>query len=183
MPGDLENGGTQELLRDMVARVRWTQEAVRAISRALVEVGSSASAAGGEAVSASPLPHHLLHPALRSEVWRQLLEIAEGFPRNQRGPEVGTGGWQYLVARAHPWRRQLYLKGRDMTVRQLVGTVKANKLTPEEAAEDLELPVEAVREALRYAEENEELLELEAAYERYLLVQGGYKRGAPSVPR
>ena len=35
--------------------------------------------------------------------------------------------WLHLVRRPHPWRSQLYLRGRNMTVRQLVGTVKANR--------------------------------------------------------
>ena len=52
-----------------------------------------------------------------------------------------------------------------MTVRQLVGTVKANELSLEEAASDLDLPVEAIREALEYAEQNEELLRLETEIE------------------
>jgi hypothetical protein len=58
------------------------------------------------------------------------------------GPkEAPAPPWKHLVMRRHPWRRQLYIKGRNMTVRQLVGTVQANRFTPEQAAEDLGLPV------------------------------------------
>ena len=85
------------------------------------------------------------------------------------------------MARWHPWRRQLYLKGRNLTVRQLVGAMKANQFTEEQAAANYNLPVDAIREALTYAEENAELLDLEAAYERYLLVQGRKDRAPQPV--
>ncbi len=82
--------------------------------------------------------------------------------------------WQYLIARPHRWRRQLSIKGRNMTVGQLVSTVRANKLTPEAASKDLELPVEAIREALAYYEENRELIQSEATEERRRLIERGY---------
>ena len=73
--------------------------------------------------------------------------------------------------RQHPWRRQLFLAGRNMTVRQLVGTVKVNGWSEDEAAKNLDLPVEAVREAFRYANENVKLLTAEAEYEGLFLAQ------------
>ena len=69
--------------------------------------------------------------------------------------------YRYLVARPHPWRRQLCLKGRNMTVGQLVATMKANHLSPEEAAEDLNLPLEQVYEALLYYDLHRDLVEVE----------------------
>ncbi len=69
--------------------------------------------------------------------------------------------YRYLVARPHPWRRQLYLKGRNMTVGQLVATMKANHLSPEEAAQDLDLPLEQVREALTYYDLHRDLVDME----------------------
>jgi uncharacterized protein (DUF433 family) len=98
------------------------------------------------------------------------------------GNESPAPPWHHLVKRSHPWRRQLYVRGRNMTVRQLLGTVKANHLSDEEAARNLDLPVEAVREALQYAEENRALLDSEAAYERHLLEGKGQSSVAPSVP-
>jgi uncharacterized protein (DUF433 family) len=86
-------------------------------------------------------------------------------------------GFTYLVSRTHPWRRQPYLKGRNLTVRQLVGTVRSNQWDEVQAAGNLDLPVEAIREALRYAEENRELLDFEAAYERLILACGGDHSG------
>ena len=91
-------------------------------------------------------------------------------------------GWSHLVSRRHPWRRQPYLKGRNLTVRQLLGTVKANGWNEEQAGRNLDLPVEAIREALRYAEENRELLDFEAAYERLILACGEKRNGAAALP-
>lgn len=68
---------------------------------------------------------------------------------------------RYLVARPHPWRRQLYLKGRNMTVGQLVATIKANHLSPEEAAEDMDLPLEQVCEVLAYYDLHRDLVDME----------------------
>src|SRR4029079_8733521 len=89
--------------------------------------------------------------------------------------------WRHLVARHHPWRKQLYLKGRNMTVRQLLGTLKANRQSPEEAAANLDLPLEAIHEAVTYAEQNQELLRIEAEIERLFLLQRGYRGAAPAV--
>jgi hypothetical protein len=82
--------------------------------------------------------------------------------------------WRHLIYRPHPWRRQLSLRDRDMTVGQLMSVVVPNKLTPEQAAADLELPVEAVEEALSYYAENRDLVRREAAEERAYLAARGY---------
>jgi uncharacterized protein (DUF433 family) len=86
----------------------------------------------------------------------------------------GSSRWRYLVARPHPWRRQLSVKGRNMTVGQLVSTVYANKLTPEQASEDLDLPLPVILEALLYYAENRALVQAEAAEERRHLAEKGY---------
>jgi uncharacterized protein (DUF433 family) len=95
--------------------------------------------------------------------------------------EAAVEPWQYLVRRQHPWRKQLYVKGRNMTARQLVGSMKANQLEEEAAAADNRVPVEAVREALAYVESNRELLETEAEIERLMLKRGGVARGPQPV--
>ena len=95
--------------------------------------------------------------------------------------EAAVEPWQYLVRRQHPWRKQLYVKGRNMTARQLVGSMKANHLDLEAAAADYHLPVEAVREALAYVERNRELLETETEIERLMLKRGGVARGPQPV--
>jgi uncharacterized protein (DUF433 family) len=104
-------------------------------------------------------------------------------PETQGPRETPAPPWKYLVVRKHPWRKQLYVKGRNMTVRQLVGTVMANRFTEEQAAQDLHLPVEAIREALAYFEANPEVIALDHATEMYLLsLEGGKGRGPESVP-
>ncbi|HEV3260101.1 MAG TPA: hypothetical protein VG013_24805 [Gemmataceae bacterium] len=95
--------------------------------------------------------------------------------------EAAVEPWQYLVRRQHPWRTQLYVKGRNMTARQLVGSMKANKLDEAAAAADHRVPVQAVREALAYVERNRELLETEAEIERLMVKRGGVARGPQPV--
>jgi uncharacterized protein (DUF433 family) len=99
------------------------------------------------------------------------------------GDEPPASPWKYLVARLHPWRRQLSLKGRNITVGQLLSTIRANKLSPEEASADLDLPVEAVREAIAYYEQNRGLIELEATEERRRLEDKGYVLEPRDLPR
>lgn len=95
--------------------------------------------------------------------------------------EAAVQPWQYLVRRQHPWRQQLYVKGRNLTARQLVGSMKANQLDEAAAAADYRLPVESVREALAYVERNNELLEPEAEIERLMFKRGGVSRGPQPV--
>lgn len=95
--------------------------------------------------------------------------------------ETAVEPWHYLVRRRHPWRKQLYVKGRNMTARQLVGSMKANHLDEAATAADFRLPVEAVREAVAYVEGNRELLETEAEIERLMLKRGGFARGPQPV--
>jgi uncharacterized protein (DUF433 family) len=91
--------------------------------------------------------------------------------------EIPVEPWQHLVSRRHAWRKQLYVKGRNLTARQLVGSIKANQLDEEKAAANFNLPSEAIREALRYVDQNKELLEEETQIERQMLNQGGVARG------
>ncbi len=81
--------------------------------------------------------------------------------------------FQYLVARPETGRKQLYLKGRNMTVGQLVYTMRANQMSPEEAAEDMDLPLEQVLEALAYYQTHQPLIESEAEEEKQHPVSQG----------
>jgi hypothetical protein len=81
----------------------------------------------------------------------------------------GSARWQHLVLRPHPWRRQLSLRDRNMTVGQLMSIIRPNRLTPEQASADLDLPVEAIQETIAYYEENRELIRSEASKERQYL--------------
>lgn len=84
-----------------------------------------------------------------------------------------TEDWKYLVTRPHPWRRQLYIKGRKLLVSTVWQDMIANKMSAEQAAENWDLPLAAIREAINYCENNRELLKLEADEERYRLETKG----------
>jgi uncharacterized protein (DUF433 family) len=119
-----------------------------------------------------------------TEIQQVQHQLTEALGRIQHlEKEIGNGKelsrWQYLIARPHRWRRQLCIKGRNMTVGQLVSTVRANQYTPERAGEELELPVAAINEALAYHAENRELIEMEASEERRRLGE----RGLPLEPK
>src|SRR5207249_165887 len=58
--------------------------------------------------------------------------------------------YRFLEWRLDSWRKQPYLIGRRMTVANVVFGMRAYKLTPEEAAEDFDLPLEQIKEALLY---------------------------------
>lgn len=81
--------------------------------------------------------------------------------------------WQYLVARDHPWRRQLYIKGRKLLASTIWQDMIANQMSPEEVAENWDLPLSAIYEVIRYCESHQELLKLEADEERYRLETKG----------
>jgi uncharacterized protein (DUF433 family) len=123
--------------------------------------------------------HSGVSPVDLAQVEKALGNLLPQQPQAEKESRVEP--WKHLVARPHRWRRQLCIKGRNMTVRQLVGGIKANQFSAEQAAANYDLPVEAIREALTYAEENAALLDLEAAYERFLLAQGGKRRGPQPV--
>jgi uncharacterized protein (DUF433 family) len=78
-------------------------------------------------------------------------------------PEVR---YRFLMPSSHPWRRQLVLKGRRMTVGNLLGSMQAEGWTAERTAQEYDLPLQAVLEALEYGTHNEVLLQAEAAEER-----------------
>ncbi len=83
--------------------------------------------------------------------------------------------YKHLEARPHPWRKQLCLKERNMTVGQLIADARANNMTPEKVAKDRGLPLEAVLEAYDYYEKNEELIQAEFDEEKRRLIEAGYK--------
>ena len=114
-----------------------------------------------------------------TEIQQMQNQLTEALSRIQHlEAEINSGKelprWQYLIARPHRWRRQLSIKGRNMTVGQLVSTVRANRYTPEQASEDLELPLAAINEALAYYCENRDLIEMEASEERRRMAERGY---------
>jgi uncharacterized protein (DUF433 family) len=89
-------------------------------------------------------------------------EHADAVPELTRAlrPELR---YTYLVSRPHAWRKQLVFKGRRLTVGQFLGRMRAEQWTPEQAATEFELPVEAAYEALEYGERHAALIAAEDA--------------------
>ena len=91
--------------------------------------------------------------------------------------ETAVVPWRFLVRRRHPWRKQLSIKGRNLTARQLVGAILANRFDEKAAAANYHLPLAAIREAITYVEHNAHLLATEAEIERLM----GNRKGVPHV--
>ncbi len=76
------------------------------------------------------------------------------------------GQYQHLDPRPGSQYRQLWVKGRHIRTEVLYRlTVGVEPRTPEEIAQDYDLPVEIVHEAIDYARHNQALLEAERARE------------------
>jgi uncharacterized protein (DUF433 family) len=89
-----------------------------------------------------------------------------------------AAGWKYLVEIAHPWRQQLFVKGRRLRASTVWNGMSVNKLSREEAADNWDLPVEAIDEVISYCEANKKLLEMEASEELRRLAQRGISVGS-----
>lgn len=79
------------------------------------------------------------------------------------------GQWRWLVERPHPWRRQLWVKGRKLLASAVWLDALTNGMGPREAAENWDLPLEACEEIFAYCETNKALIEAEANEERQRL--------------
>lgn len=83
--------------------------------------------------------------------------------------QVEVDDWQYLVKRNHPWRKQLYVKGQKLLASTIWQDMIANEMSVEEAADNWNLPLDAIDEVVRYCESYRDLLKLEAEKEAYKL--------------
>ncbi len=90
--------------------------------------------------------------------------------------------YDYLIARPETGRKQLYLKGKNMTVGQLIYKMRANDLNAEEAAADMDLPLTQVREAQVYYQTNRDLIESEVAEEEQILSSQGVELEPKDIP-
>jgi len=70
-----------------------------------------------------------------------------------------------------------------MTVGQLVATMRANQLSIEDAAGELDLPLVQIAEALDYYETHRELVDGELREDKERLRVKGYVVGSPAVSR
>ena len=90
--------------------------------------------------------------------------------------------YQYLEPRPRSHYRQFWIKGRHIRAEVLYRlTVGAEPRTPAEVAQDYDLPVEAVQEAVDYAVRNPKVLEAERAREAARMRQLGLDQ-PPFVP-
>lgn len=81
--------------------------------------------------------------------------------------------WQWLVERPHPWRRQLWIKGRKLLASSVWLDALTNGLGPHEAAQYWDLPLEACEEVFAYCEAHQNLIKAEADEERQRLKLAG----------
>jgi hypothetical protein len=94
---------------------------------------------------------------------------------------MSTTRWQYLEKHPYSWRKQLYFKGKRLKAFDVWMDMIVNKETPEEAAENWDLPLNAVIEAIEYCQTHEGLLKKEAEHELYYLEERGISLG--NLPR
>ena len=93
--------------------------------------------------------------------------------------------YQYLAPRPRSHYRQLWVKGWHLRAEVLYRlTVGAEPRIPEEVAQDYDLPIEAVQEAIDYAVRNQKVLEAERARETFRMQQLGLDQPpfVPTVP-
>lgn len=76
-----------------------------------------------------------------------------------------TEVYEHLEVRPESTRHQLFLKHRNMTAGDLAGWIRANSATPEDAAENFDLSLAQVREALAYYAAHREMIDAEFAAE------------------
>lgn len=93
------------------------------------------------------------------------------------------GEYAQLAPRPETGRRQPYLKGRNLTVGQLVYRMRANDQDISEVAEDLDLPISQVREAVAYYEIHRDLVDGEMAEDGRKLRESGIDLEPGPVPR
>ncbi|MBX9770202.1 MAG: hypothetical protein K2X29_02460 [Candidatus Obscuribacterales bacterium] len=115
---------------------------------------------------------------------KQIYVSKPGFLEPERVllPFGASRGPKYLVQHDHPWKRQLFVKGRKLPAANVWVAMRVNNLTAEEAAEDWDLPIEAIYEIEEYCEANQALLQMEAAEEKRRLEEKGISV-EPKTPR
>ncbi|NEP58175.1 MAG: hypothetical protein F6K31_14325 [Symploca sp. SIO2G7] len=89
--------------------------------------------------------------------------------------------WQFLVSRPHSWRQQLYIKGRKLLASTVWQDMIVNSMSPEQAADNWDLPLAAIHEAIQYCQTHQDLVKLEAEEERHRLQEKGVSLEPKSV--
>ena len=78
--------------------------------------------------------------------------------------------YKYLEPRPQNWRNQLWIKDRNMTVWHLIAAMRTEHATLEGAAENFDLPLEAVVEAMHYYALHKNIVEADVEAEKRILV-------------
>ena len=123
--------------------------------------------------------------------FQELKEQASQLPANERLELIAAivqslssnqpENWQYLVSRPHPWKKQLYIKGRKLLASTVWQDQKVNSMTAEQAAENWDLPISAIYKAIQYCESHQDLIKLEADEEGYRLTTKGVSLESKTV--
>lgn len=79
---------------------------------------------------------------------------------------IGDATWKWLVQRDHPWKLQLWVKGRKLLASSVWNDIRANALSEQDAMKNWDLPAEAIAEINAYCQENVVLIQAEAAEEK-----------------
>lgn len=79
--------------------------------------------------------------------------------------------YKYLEPRPENWRKQLWIKGRNMTVWHLIGAMRTERYTPEKTAKNFDLPLEAILEAMHYYILHKDIVEADTDEEKRILVE------------
>lgn len=82
--------------------------------------------------------------------------------------------WKYLEQPPSSWRKQLYLKGRRLKAFDVWRTMQVESESPEEAAENWDLPMAVIAEIIEYCSANEDVFTRDAEIERKSLEASGY---------
>ncbi|MEO1634314.1 MAG: hypothetical protein AAFS04_04425 [Cyanobacteria bacterium J06631_9] len=77
--------------------------------------------------------------------------------------------WKFLWSYPHTWRQQLYMKGRKLPASIVWSDMLTNKMTMEETADNWDLTLAEVKEAVCYCESHRELIAQEAKIDREAL--------------
>jgi uncharacterized protein (DUF433 family) len=81
--------------------------------------------------------------------------------------------YEHLESRPGSFYRELFVRGLNLRASRLVAWLEAEGFTPEQAANDRGLPVEAVCEAIDYVQRNGQLIAEELERERTVLRDRG----------
>ena len=81
--------------------------------------------------------------------------------------------WQHLAPRTNTRWQQLFIKGTRIRASVIYSDMLVNQDTPEETADNWDLPLSAIHEVMEYCQTHQALLKQEAEAERQFLREQG----------